>query len=142
MNSGSGWGRIVDNVIRKKRLTSGTLSESRPHWTMLRKEYVQQKLRELHTWCFFIYAKCSVSRCWKRMASYYMIIVDQSDSKWVDKLVVMGTVSEMIVLWYYDYFVAPWLSGCRYCTTPLNKVWIKILSRFKPPLWHVGGLRW
>ena len=139
------WGRIVDNVIRKKRLTSVTLSESRSHWTMLRKEYVQQKLRKLHTCCFFIYVKCSISRMMVLKENgklLYMIILDQSNSKWVDKLVVMGTVSEMITLWYYDYFVAPWRSGCHYCSNPLSKVWTKILSRFKPRLWHVRDLRW
>ena len=38
--------------------------------------------------------------------------------------------------------MAPWCSGCDYCTTCFNKVWTQVLCRFKSCLWHVRDSRW
>ena len=40
------------------------------------------------------------------------------------------------------YQVAPWCSGYHYCTTSFNKVWTRILRRFKSCSGRVGDLRW
>ena len=38
--------------------------------------------------------------------------------------------------------MAPWSSGCHYCTTSFNKVWTQVLCRFKSCSWRVGDARW
>ena len=38
----------------------------------------------------------------------------------------------------FFFYVAPWCSGYRYCTTSFNKAWTQVLRRFKPCLPRIG----
>ena len=41
-----------------------------------------------------------------------------------------------------DIIVAPWCSGCHYCTTSFNKAWARVLCRFKSCSRRVRDSRW
>ena len=48
----------------------------------------------------------------------------------------------LLILWVWKSLMAPWCSGCHYCTTPFNQAWTQVLCRFKPCSRRVGDSRW